>query len=39
MQWSRKGLHPVLQLRAAIASNDWNENWEKLVVDAFPLAV
>jgi len=35
MQWSREGLHPVLQLRAIIASNDWNGNWEKYVLEAY----
>jgi hypothetical protein len=38
MQWSREGLHPVLQLRALIASNDWDTNWEKYVMGAFPSA-
>ena len=34
MQWSREGLHPVLQLRAAIASNDWHGGWENYVINA-----
>ena len=38
MQWSREGLHSVLQLRAAIASNDWMGNWEKYVVAAYSNA-
>ena len=38
MQWSREGLHPVLQLRAAIASNDWNINWENYILGAYPKA-
>ena len=28
MRWSREGLDPVLQLRAAIGSNDWNNVWK-----------
>jgi len=31
MRWSREGLDPILQLRAAIASNDWVLNWETVV--------
>lgn len=38
MQWSREGLHTVLQLRAAIASNDWNVNWENYILGAYPKA-
>jgi hypothetical protein len=28
MRWSREGLAPLLQLRASIGSNDWDEIWE-----------
>ena len=35
MQWSREGLHPVLQLRAAIASHDWNMNWESYIMATY----
>lgn len=38
MQWSRKGSHPVLQLRAAVASNDWQIHWEKYILDAYERA-
>ena len=31
MRWSREGLDPILQLRAAIASNDWDLNWKTVV--------
>ena len=31
MQWSRKGLQPLMQIRAYISSNDWNLNWENVV--------
>jgi hypothetical protein len=31
MRWSREGLDPILQIRAAIASNDWDKNWRTVV--------
>lgn len=34
MRWSREGLDPLLQLRAAIASNDWNYVWKDAVRNA-----
>lgn len=34
MRWTRKGLHPLMQIRATIASNDWDYNWEKVVCEA-----
>ena len=34
MRWSREGLNPLLQLRAAIASNDWNSRWKTAVLNA-----
>jgi hypothetical protein len=34
MRWSRKGLNPVLQLRAAMSSNDWDKNWKIAVMNA-----
>lgn len=34
MRWSREGLDPLLQLRAAITSNDWNANWKTAVINA-----
>ena len=34
MRWSREGLHPLLQLRAAIGSNDWNQVWKTAVMNA-----
>lgn len=38
MQWSRNGLHPILQIRASRASNDWAENWEDYIVKAYHKA-
>jgi hypothetical protein len=34
MRWSRKGLNPLLQLRAAISSKDWDNKWESAVLTA-----
>jgi len=34
MRWSREGLDPILQLRAAIASNDWDKKWKTVVLSA-----
>ncbi len=31
MRWSREGLDPILQIRAAIASNDWDKNWRTAI--------
>ena len=31
MRWSRDGLDPILQIRAAIASNDWEKVWPTVV--------
>ena len=34
MRWSREGLNPVLQLRAAMQSNDWKNKWQTAVLNA-----
>ena len=35
MRWSREGLNPILQLRAAINSNnDWAKKWKEAVLNA-----
>ena len=34
MRWSREGLNPLLQLRAAIQSNDWNNRWRTAILNA-----
>jgi len=34
MRWSREGLDPLLQLRAAMHSNDWDEVWKHAVRNA-----
>ena len=33
MRWSREGLDPLLQLRAAIGSNDWDKIWKTAVMN------
>ena len=35
MQWSREGVQPILQIRAASASNDWQLNWGKYILGAY----
>lgn len=34
MTWTREGIHPLLQVRAYVASNDWAQNWEEKVLGA-----
>lgn len=34
IQWSREGLDPILQLRAAMFSNDWSNKWRLAIVSA-----
>ena len=34
MRWSREGIEPLLQLRAAIASNDWKDIWKTVILNA-----
>ena len=31
MRWTREGLNNILQIRAAIASNSWNNIWKMVV--------
>ena len=34
MRWSREGLNPILQLRAAISSkNDWSKKWKNAILN------
>lgn len=37
MRWSREGLNPILQIRAAIFSDDWNETWGTIVTNGLTL--
>lgn len=34
MRWTREGIHPLLQVRAFIASNDWNLDWKNKILGA-----
>lgn len=38
MKWTREGVHPLLQVRAAISSNDWNIYGSKYVLNATTIA-
>ena len=38
MRWSREGLDPLLQLRAAISSNDWSAVWKQAVRNAIAIS-
>ena len=32
MQWSRSGLHAVMQIRSSQASENWENDWDKIAV-------
>ncbi len=34
LRWSREVLNPLLQLRTAIQSNDWEYNWQTAILNA-----
>jgi len=34
MQWTREGAHQVLQIRATIACNHWEHQWQNTVLSA-----
>jgi hypothetical protein len=34
MRWSREGLHALLQVRAAVNSDDWNDTCERHIAEA-----
>ncbi len=38
MRWTREGAHPLLQVRAYIASNDWESHWQEKVLGAITKA-
>lgn len=38
MQWTREGAHNVLQIRAAMASHQWNLSWQDVVFEAIKNA-
>jgi hypothetical protein len=37
MRWSREGIEPILQVRAAIASNDWNKIWKTAILNSVTI--
>jgi hypothetical protein len=39
MRWSRDGLNPILQIRAAIFSDDWDTIWKMAVTNALTCPV
>jgi hypothetical protein len=39
MQWTREGAHHVLQIRAMIASEAWESQWQNAVLSALKTAV
>jgi hypothetical protein len=39
MQWTREGAHHVLQIRAMIASEEWENKWQNAVLSALRAAV
>lgn len=34
MRWSREGLNPILQLRAKIHTNDWDNKWRTVILNS-----
>lgn len=38
MQWSRPGADNVLQIRSAIASNQWEHKWKQYIVEKYAVA-
>ncbi len=34
MQWTREGAHQVLQIRAMMAYNHWEQQWQNTVLSA-----
>ena len=38
MLWSRGGAHNILQIRASVFSKSWNDKWDKVEGELYPLA-
>jgi len=34
MQWTREGAHNVLQIRAKMVSQEWNDQWQDTILKA-----
>jgi hypothetical protein len=39
MQWTRAGAHHVLQIRAMIASDEWESKWQNAILSALTAVV
>jgi len=38
MQWTREGAHNILQIRASMASNEWDYIWQETILNALGIA-
>jgi len=38
MQWTRENAHNILQIRASMASNEWDYIWQETILNAFKIA-
>jgi hypothetical protein len=38
MQWTIEGAHNILQIRAAMASNQWDYIWQETILSALGIA-
>ncbi|MCP4475754.1 MAG: hypothetical protein GY821_14550 [Gammaproteobacteria bacterium] len=38
MQWSREGSHHIVQIRTAIFSSSWDQDWKNAQQDIYKLA-
>ena len=38
MQWTREKAHNILQIRASMASNEWDYIWQETILNAFGIA-
>lgn len=38
MQWTREGVHNLLQIRGKIAGNEWSNGWQQPVLSALGVA-
>lgn len=38
MQWTRKGAHNILQIRASMASNEWDYVWQETILSTLGIA-
>ena len=38
MQWSRDGIHAVIQIRVSQASGDWDKDWENVIKPKYQAA-